>query len=561
MLWTNEKIIQTVQQHHNDFLKTNQKSHKFNYTFLEKQDSRLMSAVQNRKISWKDLIEMSGLDPSCHFGQINYGKTIKDKKRTFKYLIEQYIKEHGIENLNDNNMEDKRIDLPETIYKSKFSKICSKAGCLRFEITSRSIYAEGRRLFSDWGKAVHYCGIDYEEEVLRKVSSFSLLDVLNNFNNWDKQKKGKWIIKDLKSNYALYQQINNSFRNKERRVPFADKYDDRVFTFWMTLNYFKESGKIDFNNDWWSKNFKTLLKKYENNHIGQERWTEEKIISGIQTIYSRGSDTSRLSRDNVIKGEFHEDKTLWGAMRQVRYRGKGKTEEDWLKDSGFILKNLKKLYEELDKPFSLKDCANIFAQLLAESIENDENRLTREYCSKHHKRFCNFIIGEYKSWETGLRKFGLDPKFFSISASKRSKRGLNFQDFVKEMLIGYGFEESSKDFGGLRFASNKLIKGCRHKVKCKPDFNFGNLIIDTKTGYHISSKQDQIERYFAHSGRIIILVLNGKTRVDKIKEIPVEIINFKDFLSNSSKILGVQFDKSESQELTATLKRSPFWLN
>ena len=185
----------------------------------------------------------------------------------------------------------------------------------------------------------------------------------------------------------------------------------------MTLNYFKESGKIDFNNDWWSKNFKTLLKKYENNHIGQERWTEEKIISGIQTIYSRGSDTSRLSRDNVIKGEFHEDKTLWGAMRQVRYRGKGKTEEDWLKDSGFILKNLKKLYEELDKPFSLKDCANIFAQLLAESIGNDENRLTREYCSKHHKRFCNFIIGEYKRWETGLRKFGLDPKFFSISAS------------------------------------------------------------------------------------------------------------------------------------------------
>ena len=349
------------------------------------------------------------------------------------------------------------------------------------------------------------------------------------------------------------------FGRVRRKVPFADFYDDRVFVFWMTLVYFREFGDIKRNKDWWSKNFKRLLKKYETNHIGQERWTEEKIISGIQKIYSRGPNTSRLSRDSVNKGDFEEDKTLWGAMRQSRFRLKGKTEEDWLKDSGFTLKNLKKLYEELDKPFSVLDCSKIFANLLEESIKNDENRLTREYCSKNHPEFCNFIIREYRSWENGLRKFGLDPKFFSISSSKRSKRGLNFQEFVKEMLIGYGFEESLKDLGGMRFSSNKFVKGCRHKIRCKPDFNFGNLIIDTKTGFHISSKQDQIKRYFSHSGRIIILVLNGKTRVERIKDLPVEIINFEDFLTNSSEILGVQFEKSEAQALSATLKRSPFW--
>ena len=123
-LWTEKKIIKAVQDHHKEFLTTNQTSRKFNYTYLENKDSRLISAVQKRKISWVDLMGISGLDPSCHIAQINYGKTPKDRKKIFKYLVEQYVKEHGIENLNDRSMEGRKIDVPPKILKSKSSKIC-----------------------------------------------------------------------------------------------------------------------------------------------------------------------------------------------------------------------------------------------------------------------------------------------------------------------------------------------------------------------------------------------------------------------------------------------------
>lgn len=558
--WTKKSIIQSVQNHHKEFLLTQKHSKNFNYSYLEKKDSRLMASVQNKKISWVDLLIMSGLDPSCHIAQINYGKTIEEKKANFKFLVDQYVKEHGIQNLNDKSMENMKINLPDKILSSNSSKICLRGGCTKFQISSRSIYAQGRRLFHGWGLALEFCGIDYEKEVLRRKSNYQIEEVIKSFHSWDKKRHGNWIINDLKKNYALYQQINNSFRNKTRKVPFADFYDDRVFVFWMTLIYFRKTGEISKNRDWWDDNFKRLLKLYEKKHIGQERWSEEKIITGIQQIYSRGPNNSRLSRQSVSLNDLAEDKTLWGAMRQSRFRKAGKYEDDWLKDAGFLQNNLKKLYDELDKPFSLLDCANMFARLLKESNENDENRLTREYCSKNHKEFCNFIVGEYKSWENGLRKFGLDPKFFSISPSKRSKRGLVFQEFFKEMLLDYGFEETKNRIGKLQFSSNKFLKGCKHKIKCKPDFNFGNLIIDTKTGYHVSRNQDQIKRYFHHSGRVIILTLNGKTKTEKIKgNIPVEVMNFRDFLINSKKILGINFDLAEMQALSATLKRSPFW--
>ena len=35
-----------------------------------------------------------------------------------------------------------------------------------------------------------------------------------------------------------------------------------------------------------------------------------------------------------------------------------------------------------------------------------------------------------------LRRFGLNPSYFQISANKRAKRGLQFQEFFKQLLIG-----------------------------------------------------------------------------------------------------------------------------
>ena len=82
-----------------------------------------------------------------------------------------------------------------------------------------------------------------------------------------------------------------------------------------------------------------------------------------------------------------------------------------MRESGFIQENLYKLYKEIDKPFSLRETSKMFEKLMGESITNNQNRLTREYCQENHPEFTNFLINEYKSWDSALRKHGLDPTF------------------------------------------------------------------------------------------------------------------------------------------------------
>jgi len=559
-VWTKKKFKNSLQKHHKDFLKTKEISSKFNYSYLNKVDSKLIAAIEGQKISWKELLILSDLDPDCHMAQFKYGISKDEKEKNFKVLIQAYISKYGIENLNDANINSaKSIDIPINNLKSKKKFICEADGCSRFQITARSIYRFGVRNFGSWKKAVNFCGIDYENKVLRRVSSFDLESVINNFDQWDKKNKSKWIINDLKENYALYQQINNSFRGQERQVPFSKLYKDNVFVFWMQLIYFRETGKLDGNRKWWDSNLKKSLKDYESNHQGNERWNEEKIIEGLQTIYSRGPGKSRLSRFFVEKNKYKEDVTVWAAMRQKRFKEINKIEEEWLKDAGFIPHKLKALYQDYDKQYSFHQCADMFAKLMKESIENQENRLSREYCSAYHPEFCNFMLLEHKSWEAALKKFGIDPKFYGINASKSAKRGLLFQEFVREMLVSNSMQEVKRKPEAGEFIYNKSIKTCKHKPKCRPDFYFEDLIIDTKISYHASTKKEQMERYFDHSGRVVVLVLNGKSRKEAINKIGIEVITFNDFLSTSMSIIGVKLSTALGSELTKALKRTPFW--
>lgn len=571
--WTEERITSNILLLHKEFIKKKMKSSDFTYTYVREQNSKLSSAIDKRGIKWTNLIIQCGLDPRCHTKSVTYGDTRKQKEKVFKILIKNFISIHGKENLNDNEVNSNRsIDIPKDIFLNyKHSSICKKDKCKPFQVTGRSIYAKGRSLYGNWKKALEECDIDYENEVLRKVAQHTLLHVLERFDKWDKKKKGNWIITDLRSDMSLEKAIQNTFTNKNRGFPFSNKSPDKVFVAWMTLNYFRQFDKIQDDNSWWKKNYKKLSKEFDKNHRGQERWitdksrgkqdsweNNQKIVEGIHEIFSEGV---RLTRDSVNKSNNAKFKTIWSAIRQKRFRDAGKFEGEWLKDAGFIPERLSKIYYELDKPYSTNDVMQMFYNLMKESIQNNENRLTREYCSINHQDFMNFIISQHKSWENGLRFYGLDPNFFNISASKRAKRGFQFQDFVREMFKRYGLKERNKNPGPNEFIYNKTIAGCRHKTKCKPDFNFGDLIIDTKTGYHASQKPDQLSRYHTHSGRVIVLVLKGRSRVEIINKKSIEVINFKDFIKSSKKILNIQLEFSEEQELTKILKRNPFWKN
>jgi len=571
--WSEEKIIKSIQLLHQDFIKSKRKSSVFSYTYVREQNSKLTSATDIRKIKWIELLVKSGLDPRCHIRSVSYGETTKEKKKTFRLLITEFISIHGKKNLNDNEINsDIPINVPEGIFLNyKESGICKKSNCKPFQITGRSIYTKGRSIYGNWKKALEDCGLDYENEVLRRISQHSLFDVIEMFDEWDKKRKGKWIIIDLRSDLPLERAIQNSFINKNRSFPFSKKSHDKVFVAWMTLIYCRKFKKIEENDVWWRKNYKKLSNEFDKNHRGQEKWItdksrgeqgsweiNQKIIEGIHEIFS---EEVRLTRDSINISTNPRFKTIWSAMRQKRFRDAKKFENEWLKDAGFIPERLSKIYYELDKPYSTNDVMFKLSGLMKESIQNNENRLSREYCSINHPEFTNFIIAQHKSWEKGLRFYGLDPKFFNISSSKRGKRGYQFQEFVREMFKRYGLEERKTKLSISEFTYNKSIQSCRHKVKCRPDFNFGNLIIDTKTGYHASQKPEQLSRYFDHSGQVIVLVLKGKSRVEKINKKPIEVINFKDFIDNSKKILNINLELSEEQELTKTLKRNPFWKN
>ena len=475
----------------------------------------------------------------------SFGKSLKERKKNFRYFILKINKDFGLEFLNDNTMNSKisgfNVSIPKEIPNPKNIK----------HLKSKNIYTAGRRYFGNWKRAIEFCDIDYERQVLKKVSVHSIKDILKDFADFDKQHNQKWIITDIRKKRYLERAIQNTFRNKNRSFPFAKYSDEKIFVAWMSMKYYLEFGKIEENKDWWDRKFESQKKYFDKHHRGQNKWGDDniEIIKGIQKIYANGT---RMTREEVSKSKKKEHKTTWSAIRQNRFRKKGKFENEWLIESGFIQKNLYNLYNEIDKPFSLLETSKMFERLMKESLANNQNRLTREYCQKYHPKFTNFLINEYESWDSALKKHGLDPLFFRISQSKRVKRGYRFQNYVNEMFISYGLRYD--------YIYNKKIEHCKHSPYCKPDFNFKNFIIDTKTGFSANRQPDQLKRYLSHTDRLIILTLKGKSEIEKIGTNKIEKINFKDFIRTSKELLGVRINKNEEANLTLVLKRKPFWL-
>ena len=417
-----------------------------------------------------------------------------------------------------------------------------------------------KKNFGNWKIALEFAEINYDKDVLRKPAELTLLEIIKSFDTWDKSHNGKWIITDIREkNNKLERALRNTFINKRRDIPFTKIHKNQIFTCWVCLKYWRLFGEIRDDINWFEKNKIQLKDEFKNNHEGQNRWEENDIISQIHQLYSEGPNKLRLTRESIKNSSKKEYKTLWAAMRQNRFRKSGKNENDWLKSAGFIPEKLQSLYKELDEPYSIKELAKFFSTQMTESISNQENRLSREWVSYNYHQIHNHLINRFKSWEKALTYFGLDPKFFQITATKRTKRGYQFQVFFQEILLKYGFKQVNSNPKENEFVSNKLLISCQHKPKCKPDFLFANMIIDTKTGYHISQKPEQLLRYKEHSLKIIVLTIRGQKRTEYIDDKAIEVIGFSDFIKESKKVLGIQLDKKENGELTKILKRNPFW--
>ena len=556
------KVINQLKKLHIEFQVKNNKGKILNYSEVKKINPKLSSAIDRTSMSWIELLIASNLNPICHISQFKYGKTNQERKKTFALIIEQFIEDFGVESLSDTLMNTKQsLNIPSALLPKVENSLCVNLGCPKFNLTRRSVYAQGRRLFGTWEDALQSCDIDYQNDVLRRVSALDIDDIIRDLDTFDRLHNGKWFITDIRDeNPRLDKAIRNSKNNKIRQLPLVNLNSDSFLSAYACLCFFRETADFMPTNDWWLKNKEEVIRDFNENHRAQKQWSKGQILDGLHQIYSRGTDEIRLLRSSVQKSKNDDDHALWSAVRQKRFRDKNITESDWLKEAGFLPEELNRLYQDLDEKYTLKETAKKFAYLMELSLKNNQNCLTREYCSQYEPEFCNFIICKYKSWEQGLRRFGLDPIFFAISSSKRTKRGYQFQEFFRQLLIQENFEEVDKLSNNKQFISNKSISECTHSIKCKPDFRFLDKIIDTKTGYHASQKPDQMLRYKDHSDRVVILTLKDKYHKVIVENLEIEVIGFAEFLQHSKDFLGIELDANDyNKRLSTVLKRKPFW--
>ena len=553
------EIIKTLKKIHEQQVLKNET---FGSKHLKAHDSAMLSKLERLKIGWIHALHKSGIDPKCH-AQFSYGSTVEERKSTFVEIVKSIAKIHGAMSLNDNSMNTgEKVDVPESLWDAAFRGSyaeCSRLGCEPIHLTRRSIYATGRRLFGSWAIALSSSGIDLDE-VQRKPASLDFLSIVKDLNEYDHQTGSDWTITKIRKERSNLERAIYNLKDRQNvSIPYRSTSDDIVFVVWVNMIFWRERSEISEDLVWYERNFDQLNKTFKEQHRGQEQWDENSIVLGIQDIYGRGASDLRLSRDDVSNRGREADKTLWGAMRQSRFRNAGKNEEAWFKQSGILIHKLREKYKQLDQKYSVEDCMNYFSILMRDSLASGENRLTREFNENADSDFTNFIINKYGSWEAGLTDHGLDPKFFSITSSKRTKRGYRFQKFVEEQFEVAGLKRVTKDPKAKEFVANRSIKTCDHDVKCKPDFLFSSLIIDTKTGYHASQKPEQLLRYFDHIPNVLILTLNDSEHTVMLEGCPIRVMGFSTFLEKSEALIGVKLDVGLTSELSEILKQHPFW--
>lgn len=554
------KIIESIQELHR---KHNHNIEIFTSKHLRAYDSAIMSRLERLKVGWSDILRESGIDPKCHIGKFSYGKSLEEQQNTFRKLVHRISSLSGDDLLNDNTMNtDEKVDIPEDCwsdsFKGKFIE-CEYIGCKPIQLSRRSIYAKGRRLYGDWRTAIESSGIKYEN-VLRKPSSLEFEKIVKDLDKYDIETNSNWTITSIREKrHSLERAIYNLKKRKTGELPYGTISDNIVYVVWVNMMYWREHNEISENNTWYENASDSLAEIFNLRHRAQEQWDENSIILGIQGIYGRGANDLRLSREDVNIRGTNRDKTLWAAMRQKRFRDNGINETDWLNKSGILIDKLREKYRQIDEKYTVEECLQYFALRMKESLDTGENRLTREFNQVANADFTNFIINKYTSWEAGLKDHGLDPKFFSITSSKAAKRGYRFQKFIEEQFELSGLVKVKNDPKEGEFVPNRSIKDCSHNKKCKPDFRFKNFIIDTKTGYHASQKPEQLLRYFDHAQKVLILTLNDKEHTVTLDGRLIDVMGFNTFIAKSRELIGVKLEDELNAQLTSILKQHPFW--
>jgi hypothetical protein len=341
--------------------------------------------------------------------------------------------------------------------------LCDALGCTLIPITFRSVYAERRRLFGDWPSALEAAGYPYNA-IRRKKPKYDRNAVMRDLLEFDKLSNARWSIQDLRDqNHSFYRGIYNSHGDSLFRfvnwLPMPTAY--------LELEYLKrKTDGLDFTPEqFFNMEGPNIRQLFETEVRAQQSWSKARRRLEVLRRFASGA---RLNREAMGSSENRDDRTLLAALR----RHHGGDYKKALRECGVDLDQLARVYRDVDDPFPRGRVDSEIKNLLVQSIETGELRLSRKYVSTFHPELEQAAIRHFKSWRNALMRVGLVPSVFELSASERTRKGLQFQEYIREFLIENGFNQVDgyqQIASQFDFVFNKVVPACKHGIKCRPD--------------------------------------------------------------------------------------------
>lgn len=511
---------------------------------------------------WASALAHSGINPDIFVS--HKSKNSAENEDRLKRAIQEIAGNLGLHNLNDSNMNrtTEYVDLPHSLRRYHGSFPMSDSHGLTPKISLAAIQRRCFKAFGDWDTALKAAGID-PNEVKRRVPSHGAVDLLKMFDVFVAEHKGVWTVITLREgNNALFRAIGNSSRKNRIKFPYHDVSNEYVFCMWVYWRSWKETGSVEFEEKWWTDNSASLFNEYELNHRAQERWSLERIQEETLRLYSDGSNLDR--EDLNARGASN----LIATARRISNSG---GEAEIFARAGIFLAETRNL-QRIMSDVPLEEVSNGLRELIKKSLSEKHNLLSREamldrnpelfYSALRWFNRLNHVVEQQNDWSKALKFFGLNPAVFELTASKRARRGVAFQRFFEELLEPYFEFVSSPErvVGDRQVSANKSYTHhtCHHETRCKPDFVFKNLIVDTKVGGSLA-KPEQLKRYLDHEENVIVVTLNDREKISKIGDQELKIMSFRSFHANSRDILGVEFPSDSEQRLNEILRMSSLY--
>jgi hypothetical protein len=535
---------------------------KFNASYFLEQCGPEFSAKYKNKLRktsgfWADALRQSGINPDL-FVSAKF-KSVEQAKPALINAIRELESSLGTENLNDLSMNRTKVFVPLPMslrrYNGKFPT--SDNYELQPKISLAAFQRRCFNVFGTWDSALSAAGIDLDA-VKRKVAAHDIEDILSWFDRFVQSVSDDWSATTIKDNdHALFRAIgNHSTGPRKAQLPYAHISDEYIFSMWVFWKSWKANESMDFEEAWWLENEASLRKEFEKNHRPQERWSLERLQDHALSLYADGSN---LDRKNL---EQRGETSFLASSRRYSQSG---GESSLFERMGILTGSLNNLDLILDD-VPLEKVSQRMRELVGESLDQGENLLSREAMIKHDKetfyaamRWFNRFNSEEKihnDWSKTLTFFGLNPNVFELAASKRAKRGIAFQRFFENLLKPFfNFVARPEDVVSYSDVCADQTYGpdtCLHAVRCRPDFVFKDLIIDTKVGGALA-KPEQLDRYLEHKSQVYVVTLNDKETVKQIGDGFVTIISFASFINQSSDLIGVEIPPQAIDDLNLVL--------